>query len=97
MKKLCSIVLSSAIIGILSFGLNNSVEILQSAHGDYPAPQKTGLTYTHGDHFITKSTHANKGDTWSSSYSHADLPISAEGDHGGSPSYDHADTPASQA
>ncbi|WP_242224713.1 Phr family secreted Rap phosphatase inhibitor [Bacillus cereus group sp. BfR-BA-01380] len=62
MKKLCSIVLSLAIIGILSFGLNNSVEILQSAHGDYPAPQKPGLTYTHGDH------------GGSPSYGHADTP-----------------------
>ncbi|MEH7459321.1 Phr family secreted Rap phosphatase inhibitor [Bacillus sp. JJ1127] len=38
MKKICSIMVGLAMIGIVSFGLNSSVETLQSAHGDYPAP-----------------------------------------------------------
>ncbi|PEP54094.1 Phr family secreted Rap phosphatase inhibitor [Bacillus pseudomycoides] len=38
MKKLCSMMMGLAMIGIISFGLNSFVETLQSAHGDYPAP-----------------------------------------------------------
>ncbi|ABS24170.1 Phr family secreted Rap phosphatase inhibitor [Bacillus paranthracis] len=61
MKKLCSIVLSLAIIGIVSFGLNSSIEILQSAHGDYPAPQRTNLVYNLGNTLTSNNSDGNTG------------------------------------
>ncbi|MEH6852481.1 hypothetical protein SAMN04488168_101421 [Bacillus sp. 491mf] len=46
------------------------------------SPQRPDLAYTHGE-------------GWSPNYSHADLPISADGNHRGSPSYsEHGDTPS---
>ncbi|SFI36560.1 MULTISPECIES: Phr family secreted Rap phosphatase inhibitor [unclassified Bacillus (in: firmicutes)] len=97
MKKLSLTVMGLAAAGVLSFGASTLSESKQAGHGDFPvskadvkqyaahgdtpAPQRPGLTYTHGDHFITKSTYANKGD----------LPISADGDTG-SPFYtEHGD------
>lgn len=87
MKKFKFIVTGIAFTGILSFGANTFFETLQAGEADLPSPQRPSLTYTHGDHFITKSTYTNKGD----------LPISVQGDHGGSPSYAYGDYPAPQA
>ena len=80
--------------------------------GDGGAPQRPDLAYTYGDPGVGGGIISNKsvkdpggggmvsneaeGDTPAPAYSHADLPISADGNHGGSPSYGHADTPAPQ-
>lgn len=101
MKKLSLTVMGLAVAGILSFGASTLSESKQAghggfpvskddvrqyaAHGDTPAPSRPSLTYTHGE-------------GWSPNHSHADLPISADGNHGGSSSYsEHGDTPAPQA
>lgn len=67
--------------------------VSNESHGDSPAPANNkgdggAPAYGHGEPWGVAD-----GDTGS----HADLPTSADGNHGGSPSYEHDDTPAPQA
>ncbi|MGG2016821.1 Phr family secreted Rap phosphatase inhibitor [Bacillus sp. S10(2024)] len=65
MKKLGAITVGLSVVGVLSFGLNNSFETQQA---------------THADHFISKPDngyvqYANKGDTPAPVYDHGRPPL----------------------
>ncbi|WP_309259675.1 Phr family secreted Rap phosphatase inhibitor [Bacillus cereus] len=80
MKKLRVIALGLSCVGILSFGVNNNSS-QGYAYGDYPAPQRPDLVYSHGH--TGGSPAENRGDTWSPSYAHGNTGIvsnEAEGD-----------------
>ncbi|WP_044783811.1 Phr family secreted Rap phosphatase inhibitor [Bacillus thuringiensis] len=93
MKKLKVIALGLSCVGILSFGVNTNSSH-GYAYGDYPAPQRPDLAYSHGH--TGGSPAENRGDTWSSSYTHGEPWGVADGNTG-STTYDHGRPPAPQA